>query len=312
MYSWIGSRHSDVPCSGDGTIRKSPEKMNKWTPGNAEKNKPLQKQLLKIGLDRLKPTMMCDHGGGILLYSTCSLNPVENDEPILEVLNEMNESDLYKYEIVDLGDLFGCENASETQGHFLKVLPAASHGGFFVCALRKLCLKDDTFIGYKCHKGISSDELVMTREKTLTFAMSPSTKQCCIDLNKVLHNNSSVQLVGCGVPVLYQANNDVRYILQEGCACLSLYGSNNAIPTLDLRQDLRSNENISGNKYTVSVPMTETLKSFNNPIPGMPCIANLHQYNSVLPCRIHQIGLKNFTVEFTARPQIIKRLIKGN
>lgn len=94
-------------------------------------------------------------------------------------------------------------------------------------------------------------------------------------------------------------------ILQEGCVCLSLLSNGNAIPVLDLQLD----EKISGSKYTITIPMAELLESCDNLIPGMACI--VEHSNSVLPCRILQIDVNKITIEFTARPQIMKRLVKA-
>lgn len=62
----------DVPCSGDGTLRKRPEAWKGWSPEFAMALHPKQLQILCRGLCLLKP-------GGRLVYSTCSLNPVENE-----------------------------------------------------------------------------------------------------------------------------------------------------------------------------------------------------------------------------------------
>eukprot|EP00956_Cyclotella_meneghiniana_P045599 scaffold376026_cov139-Cyclotella_meneghiniana.AAC.1 len=156
----------DVPCSGDGTIRKSPEKLGKWTKSNAEKNKPLQKELIRVGLNLLRPSTAGDSvDGGVLLYSTCSLNPVENDEVIYETLSEMN-NDLYRYEIIDLGDISRSRSVGgEQKGNFLRVLPASSHGGFFVCALKEICTKDNAHRCQNVKLRATSNELIETKEE---------------------------------------------------------------------------------------------------------------------------------------------------
>ncbi|MCO5599395.1 hypothetical protein L7F22_053497 [Adiantum nelumboides] len=69
----------DVPCSGDGTIRKAPDIWKKWNLGNANGLHRLQIQIAMRGVALLKV-------GGRLVYSTCSLNPVENEAVVGEVL----------------------------------------------------------------------------------------------------------------------------------------------------------------------------------------------------------------------------------
>jgi len=69
----------DVPCSGDGTIRKSPDILPRWNTGSAISLHSMQLKILMRGLQQLKP-------GGRLVYSTCSLNPIENEAVVAEAL----------------------------------------------------------------------------------------------------------------------------------------------------------------------------------------------------------------------------------
>ena len=62
----------DVPCSGDGTLRRSPGGWAKWSVREGLSLHVKQLAILKRGVEVLRP-------GGRLLYSTCSLNPVENE-----------------------------------------------------------------------------------------------------------------------------------------------------------------------------------------------------------------------------------------
>jgi 16S rRNA C967 or C1407 C5-methylase (RsmB/RsmF family) len=68
----------DVPCSGDGTIRKAPTKWKTWSVKDAVGLHPLQVQIATKGFTLLEE-------GGLMLYSTCSLNPIE-DEAVVNTL----------------------------------------------------------------------------------------------------------------------------------------------------------------------------------------------------------------------------------
>ena len=88
---------SDVPCSGDGTIRKNPLLWHKWTPHLGNALHRLQMRILIRGLELLKV-------GGRLVYSTCSFNPIENEAVIAAVLKEAGHT----VELVDCSnDLSG-------------------------------------------------------------------------------------------------------------------------------------------------------------------------------------------------------------
>lgn len=63
---------ADVPCSGDGTARKNFGVWRDWLPGNGLGLHDLQLRILVRALQMLKV-------GGRVVYSTCSMNPVENE-----------------------------------------------------------------------------------------------------------------------------------------------------------------------------------------------------------------------------------------
>jgi 16S rRNA C967 or C1407 C5-methylase (RsmB/RsmF family) len=71
----------DVPCSSDAAIRKIPTKWESWNPRDSQSLHPLQLQILKRGIELLKV-------GGKITYSTCSLNPVENEAVVAAALLE--------------------------------------------------------------------------------------------------------------------------------------------------------------------------------------------------------------------------------
>lgn len=86
----------DVPCSGDAVIRKYVDHWNKWTPLKGIRHHKLQLNILLKGAELLKQN-------GILVYSTCSFHPAENEAVIAEFLRRtnQNESNEFYYEIID-------------------------------------------------------------------------------------------------------------------------------------------------------------------------------------------------------------------
>ena len=71
----------DVPCTGSGTTRKNPEVWKKWLPSGGQSLHNLQVELLRKAINLTKP-------GGRIVYSTCSLDPIENEAVIAEVLRD--------------------------------------------------------------------------------------------------------------------------------------------------------------------------------------------------------------------------------
>lgn len=69
----------DAPCSGSGTTRKNPELWSKWSKRSGIGLQPLQIALLGKGAMLLAP-------GGRMVYSTCSLDPIENEAVVAEIL----------------------------------------------------------------------------------------------------------------------------------------------------------------------------------------------------------------------------------
>ena len=83
---------ADVPCSGDGTCRKNVNVWKDWTPGNALGLHPTQQRILIRALQMLKP-------GGRVVYSTCSMNPVENEAVVASAVDRCGGP--AKVELVD-------------------------------------------------------------------------------------------------------------------------------------------------------------------------------------------------------------------
>jgi 16S rRNA (cytosine967-C5)-methyltransferase len=68
----------DVPCSGTGTLARNPELKSRLQPADLARQATRQRAILSAALTRLAP-------GGRLLYSTCSLEPEENEHVLAAV-----------------------------------------------------------------------------------------------------------------------------------------------------------------------------------------------------------------------------------
>ncbi|MES2787971.1 MAG: 16S rRNA (cytosine(967)-C(5))-methyltransferase RsmB, partial [Planctomycetota bacterium] len=69
----------DVPCSNTGVLGKRPEARWRITPYDMSELPRLQRKLLNLALDCVRP-------GGRVVYSTCSIEPVENQQLIEQIV----------------------------------------------------------------------------------------------------------------------------------------------------------------------------------------------------------------------------------
>ncbi len=80
---------ADVPCSGSATTRKNVKVWQKWRPLDGRSLFNLQATIAERGARSLKP-------GGKLVYSTCSIDPIENEAVVAEVLRRCPWMELIK------------------------------------------------------------------------------------------------------------------------------------------------------------------------------------------------------------------------
>jgi NOL1/NOP2/sun family putative RNA methylase len=78
----------DAPCSNTGMIRKNFKYAKIWRKKDVETLSKLQKELIMSAYKALKP-------GGILVYSTCSFDPAENEE-VIDYLLSNTDAELEK------------------------------------------------------------------------------------------------------------------------------------------------------------------------------------------------------------------------
>ncbi len=71
---------ADVPCSGEGRFHvDDPASFAGWTPKKVKRLASLQKALLHSAIDACRP-------GGVVVYSTCTLSPAENEGVLARAL----------------------------------------------------------------------------------------------------------------------------------------------------------------------------------------------------------------------------------
>jgi tRNA (cytosine49-C5)-methyltransferase len=125
----------DAPCSGTGTIRKSLKTIRMWNPNMVTKICRQQKKLIASAFENLKP-------GGEMVYSTCSLEPEENEG----VINYLLENYPAHVVPVKLPGLKVAKAVMEFEGtkydsqvkHTMRIWPQDNDTeGFFVARITK-------------------------------------------------------------------------------------------------------------------------------------------------------------------------------
>jgi len=91
----------DVPCSGDGTCRKDRHILPNWSPNIAAALHETQVRILLRALE-------CVRVGGVVSYSTCSLNPIEDEAVVGAALRGVESSSSFcRFRLVRIPHISG-------------------------------------------------------------------------------------------------------------------------------------------------------------------------------------------------------------
>jgi 16S rRNA (cytosine967-C5)-methyltransferase len=87
----------DVPCTGSGVFRRNPDAKYKWSEQAIQEIIELQKTILFSYASMVKP-------GGMMVYSTCSVLPSENQMQVQNFLNDNADWTLSDEQTISVGE----------------------------------------------------------------------------------------------------------------------------------------------------------------------------------------------------------------
>ena len=159
----------DAPCSGEGTIRKDPSALNGWNIDEITKIAETQKALLESAFLALKP-------GGTLVYSTCALSRLENQQ----VCEYLKDKYPLAVEFESLATLFEHADKACTEEGFLHVWPQIYDSeGFFIAKIRKTA---------------SIERLKLEPKKQKNFPFSKASNKIDIELRHYFKSTFDISL----------------------------------------------------------------------------------------------------------------------
>ena len=122
----------DVPCSGLGLLHRKPDIRLSMTYEKIQSLIPVQKSILENSAARVKT-------GGTLIYSTCTIDPLENERQIEVFLSEHSDFETVPFDMLLSEELSQNERlVSEASAGMMTLLPdEGAFDGFFIAKLRR-------------------------------------------------------------------------------------------------------------------------------------------------------------------------------
>lgn len=140
FHRWVKEQFDrvlvDAPCSSLGIVSKDWTAANKYSEKISKRISKLQQSLLISAYECLKP-------GGLLVYSTCTIHPLENENVITYLLDKKKDAELLPVLVEGLRsrspleEWSGIKFSSEVKKCF-KCYPYDNYAeGFFIAKIRK-------------------------------------------------------------------------------------------------------------------------------------------------------------------------------
>lgn len=168
----------DAPCSGEGMFRKDPSMVKAWEQNGPDFYAELQEDILRQALPMLKP-------GGMLLYSTCTFSPKEDEGTVAKILAmdaNMELLDIEGYEGFAPGrpELIGSDD--ERIRRCVRIFPHRLDGeGHFLALFHKKGMAGGPVQSFKqVRSGLKGEEKSLWQEfaKHLSKKIEPEQLEC--------------------------------------------------------------------------------------------------------------------------------------
>lgn len=213
----------DAPCSGEGLFRKDPKAIQEWSSEHARQCALRQNNILDAAYPLMKP-------GGILIYSTCTFNPEENEDNLVRWLQQ------YPLEALNINVP---ESWGILKGHYgYHFYPHRLKGeGFFIASLRKA--ESAPPHRFKSKPARSLTKLNKEKEKVL---------KDWVDERYALRyfQKGNNQIVGIPEYLLDRVNIVLNALVKRSVGVnLGIFKSGELVPAHDLSQCLALNGNVS-------------------------------------------------------------------
>ena len=116
----------DAPCSGEGMFRKDDDALAQWSMDNVQMCAARQRTILESAVQCIAP-------GGLLVYSTCTLNLLENEQNMVWLTEQYPELEILPLDHTHTRHGFPVGNGAE---HAQRIFPMDGGEGHFVCVLK--------------------------------------------------------------------------------------------------------------------------------------------------------------------------------
>jgi 16S rRNA C967 or C1407 C5-methylase (RsmB/RsmF family)/NOL1/NOP2/fmu family ribosome biogenesis protein len=217
---------ADAPCSGEGMFRNSIAR-SEWSSENAAHCAERQKRILMDIWPALKEN-------GLLIYSTCTFNPEENEKNIRWLLDKKKAESL-SLEISDLQGITEIDYEGITGYGFY---PDKIRGdGFFISVIRKLESSVEKPPGHQSKSDyvINGNDISVAKEWTTSplinhFKMGEDLFGCTFKLDDLFFIRRNLKVIKAGTRICSIKKSD--YLPSHELA-LSINMKKNAFPEVD-------------------------------------------------------------------------------
>lgn len=126
----------DAPCSGEGMITlDDPHALDQWSVAQIKRLQRVQKKAITTAWDLLRP-------GGVLVYSTCTMAPEENEAVVDYLLRRQETAQLLPIELplpnrIPTVKKWNNKSFTNDLSHCLRLGPSEDIEAFFVAVIRK-------------------------------------------------------------------------------------------------------------------------------------------------------------------------------